>query len=93
MFAKDVVGCFCHITVKAVGQSVYFSDLIVKDEQWCKLPSYSCSVFKFLKTEFDPYVSLVFHPLEAESEGHHYKLMVTSDIGSWKTPGLCDVHN
>ena len=65
--------------------------MIVKDEEWCKLSSYRCwkifcdvGVLKFLKTEPDPYVALVFHPLEAESEGHHYKLMVTSDIGSWK---------
>ena len=29
---------------------------------------------------------------EAESKGHHYnKPMVTSNISSWKAPGLCDV--
>ena len=53
---------------------------------------YDVRVLKFLKTEPEPYFALVFYPLEAESEGHHYKLMVTSDIGSWKAPGLCDIH-
>ena len=43
-------------------------------------------VLEFLQTEPDPYVALVFHPLGAESEGHHYKLMVTSNICSWKAP-------
>ena len=38
------------------------------------------------------YVALGFHPLEVESEGHHYKLIVTSEIGPWKAPGICDVH-
>ena len=99
MFAKHVVGCFCNGSIKAVDRSVYFGVLIVKDEEWCKLSSCHCSknfcyvgVLKFLKTEPDPCVALVFHPLEAESEGHHYKLMVTSDIGFWKVPSLCDVH-
>ena len=49
-------------------------------------------VLEFLQTEPDPYAALVFHPLEAELEGHHYKFMVTSNIGSWKAPGLCNVH-
>ena len=49
-------------------------------------------VLEFLQTEPDPYFALDFHPFEAESECHHYKLMVTSDSGSWKAPGLCDVH-
>ena len=43
---------------------------------------YDVGVLEFLQTEPDPHVALVFHPLEAESEGHHYKLMVISDIGS-----------
>ena len=67
--------------------------------EWSKLSSYCCSknfcdvgVLEFLQTEPNPYVALVFHPVEAESEGHHYKFQVTSSIGSWKAPGLCDVH-
>ena len=95
MFAKDVVGCFCHGSVKAVDQGVYFGVLV----EWSKLSSYRClkkvcdvGVLEFLQTEPDPYVALVFHSLEAESEGQHYKLMVTSNIGSWKAPGLCDVN-
>ena len=43
MFNKDVVGCFCHGSVKAVDQSVYFGVLIFKDEEWSKLSSYRCS--------------------------------------------------
>ena len=46
-------------------------------------------VLEFLQTEPDPYAALVFHPLEAEPEGHHYKFMVTSIIGLWKAPGFC----
>ena len=99
VFAKDAVGCFCHGSIKAVDQSMYFGVRSFKDEEWCILSSYRCSkdfcdveVLKFLKTEPDPYVALVFRPLEVVSEGHHYKLMVISDIGSWKAPGLCDVY-
>ena len=97
VFAKDVVGCFCHGSVKAVDQSVYFGVLIFKGEEWSKLCSCSkkfCDVgiLEFLQTEPDPYAAMVFHPLEMESEGHHYKLMVTSDVGSWKAPGLCIVN-
>ena len=84
-----------HGSVKAVDQGVYFSVLIFKGEEWSKLSSYhfcDFGVLEFLKTEPDPYVALVFHPLEAESEGYHYELMLTSNISSWKTPGLCNVH-
>ena len=98
MFAKDVVGCFCHGSVKAVDQGVYFGVLIFKGEEWSKYSSYRCSknvcdvgVLGFFQTEPDPYVALVFHRLEAESEGHYYKLVVTSSISSWKAPGLCNV--
>ena len=93
MFAKDVVDYFCHNSVKAVDQGVYFGVLIFKGEEWSKLSSYRCSknacdvgVLEFLQTEPDPYLALVLRPLEAESEGHHYKLMVTSSINSWKAP-------
>ena len=99
MFAKNVVGCFCHSNIKAVDQSLYFGVLIVKNEEWSNFSSYRCSknfcdvgVLAFLKTKPDLHVALVFHPLEVESEDYHYKLMVTSDIGSWKDPGLCNVH-
>ena len=51
-----------------------------------------CWVLEFLQTKPDPYAALVFHSLEAQPEGHHYKLMVTYNIGSWKAPGLCNVH-
>ena len=68
MFAKEVVGCFCHGSVKAVDQDVYFGVLIFKGEEWGKLSSYRCSknlcdvgVLEFLQTESDPYVALVFH--------------------------------
>ena len=74
MFAKDVVGCFCHGSVKAVDQSVYIDVLIFKSEEWSKLSSYRClkyfcdvGVLEFLQTEPDPYAALVFHPLEAET--------------------------
>ena len=97
MLVKDCVGCFCHGSVKAVDQSVYFGVLIFKGEEWSKLSSCHCSknvcddgILEFLQTQPDLYVALVFHPLEAESEGHHCKLMV--NIGSWKVAGLCDVH-
>ena len=99
MFAKDVVDCFCHGTVKAIDQGIYFGVLIFLGEGWSKLSSYRCSktfcdvgVLEFLQTEPDSYAALTFHPLEAESEGHHYKLMVTSNISSWKARGLCNVH-
>ena len=49
-------------------------------------------VLEFLQAEPDPYVALVFRPLEAESEGYHNKLMVTSNIGSWKAPDFRNVH-
>ena len=39
-------------------------------------------VLEFLQTEPGPFAALVFHPLEAELEGHHYKFMVTFNIGS-----------
>ena len=98
MFVNDV-GCFCHGSVKAVDQGVCFGVLIFNGEEWSILSSYCCSknfcdvgVLEFLQTEPDPYVTLVFHPLEAETDGHHYKFMVTSDIDSWKAPGLCNVH-
>ena len=88
MFAKDVVGCFCRGSVETVDQGVYFGVLIFKDEEWSKLSSYRCSknfcdvgAFEFLQKPFSS-VTLVFHPLGAESEGHHYKFMVTSNIGS-----------
>ena len=93
------VGCFCHGSIKAVDRGVCFDVLIFKGEEWSKLSSCRCSkkicdvgVLELLQTEPEPYVALVLHPLEAESEGHHYKLMVTSNIGSWKTPGLCNAH-
>ena len=83
----------------AVHQGVCFDVLIVKDEVWSKLSSCCCSkvfsyvgVLEFLKAELDSYFDLLFHPLEAESEGHHYKLMVASYVGSWRVPGLCDVN-
>ena len=89
MFAKDVVGCLCHGSVKDVDQDVYFGVLIFKGEEWSKFSSYRCSknfcdvgVLGFLPTEPDFYVALVFH--KADSEGHHYKHMVTSNISSWK---------
>ena len=99
MFAKNVVGCFCHGSVKAVDQGIYFGVLIFKGNEWSKLSSYRClknlcdvGILEFLQTEPDPYATLVFHPLEVEPEGHHYKFMVTSNTGSWKAPGLCNVH-
>ena len=77
MFAKDVVGCICHGSVKAVDQGVYFDVLIFKSQEWSKLSSYRClknfcdvGVLEFLQTEPDPFAALVFHPLEAELEGH-----------------------
>ena len=73
-----------------------FGILIFKGEEWSKLSSNRCSinfcdvgVLEFLQTEPDPYIALI---LEAESEGHHSKLMVTSNISSWKSPRLCNVH-
>ena len=58
MFAKDVVGCFRHGSVKAVDQGVYFGVLIFKGGEWSKLSSYSClkkfcdvGVLEFLQTE------------------------------------------
>ena len=98
MFAKDFVGCFCYGSVKAVDQGVYFGVMIFKGEEWSSfllaLLEKICDVgvLKFLQTEPDPYVALVFHPLETEHKGHHYKLMVTSKIGSWKAPGLGNIH-
>ena len=90
MFAKDVVGCFCHGSVKAVDQGVYFGVLIFKGEEGGKLSSYRClknfcnvGVLEFRQSLPDPYVALVFPPLEAESEDLHYKLMVTSNTSSW----------
>ena len=69
MFAKDVVGCFCHGSVKAVDQGVYFDVLIFKSQEWSKLSSYRClkkfcdvGVLEFLQTEPDPYAALVFSP-------------------------------
>ena len=44
--------------------------------------------YQFLQTEPDPYAALVFHPLEAELEGHHYKFVVTSNIGAFQEPIL-----
>ena len=97
LFAKDVVGCFGQGSAVAVDQGIYFGVLIVKNVEWSKL--YRCSevfcyvwILAFLKTELDPYVALLFNPMEAESEGHHHKPMVTSDVGSWKAPGLCKVN-
>ena len=91
MFAKDAVGCFCHGSVEAVDQGVYFGVLIFKDEEWSKLSSYRClkkfcfvGVIEFLQTEPDHYVALIFLPLEVESEDH-YKLPITA-------PGLCNVY-
>ena len=67
MFTKDVVGCFCHGSVKAIDQGVYFSVLIFKGEEWSKFSSYRCSknvcnvgVLEFLQTEPDPCAALVF---------------------------------
>ena len=99
MFAKDVVGCFCHDRVKAVDQGIYFGVLIFKGDEWSKLSSYRCSktfcdvgVLEFFQTEPDSHAALVFHPLEAEPEGHHYKFMATFNITSWKASGLCNVY-
>ena len=94
MFAKDVVGYFCHSSVKDVDQGVYFGVEISKGEERSKLSSCCCNVgvLEFLQAEPDSYGALVFHPLEAESEGHHYKIMVTSNISFWKAPGHCNVH-
>ena len=87
--------------LKAVDQGIYFGVLIFKGEEWNKLSSYRClknfcdvGVLEFLQTEPYPYAALVFHPLESEPEGHHYKFkfMVISNIGFWKVPGLCNVH-
>ena len=68
MFAQDGVGCFCHCSVKAVDQGVYFDVLIFKSEEWSKLSSCRCltnfcdvGVLEFLQTEPDPYAALVFH--------------------------------
>ena len=49
-------------------------------------------VLALLQTEPDSYIALLFLPLEAESEGRHFKLVVISDVSCWKAPGLCDVH-
>ena len=64
MFAKDAVNCFCHGSVKAVDQGVYFDVLIFKSEEWSKLSSYCClknvcdvGVLEFLQTERNPYGS------------------------------------
>ena len=60
MFAKDVVGCFCDGSVKAVDQDVSCSVLIFKGEEWSKLSYYRClknfcdvTVLEFLQTEPD----------------------------------------
>ena len=99
VFAKDVVGCFCHGSIKAVDQGIYFRVLIFKGEEWSKLSSHCCSkyfcdvgVLEFLQTEPDAYFALGCHPLEAESEGHHYMLMITPNIRYLKAPGLCSAH-
>ena len=111
VFIKDVVGCFCHASVKAVDQSIYFRVLIFKGKERSKLSSYSCSrnisailgslsfcslnpiltlpcffavvVCLFICLFVFCFVLFCFvFPLEAESEGHNYKLMVTFKIGS-----------
>ena len=38
-------------------------------------------VLEFLKTKPDSYIALVYQPLEVKSEGNHYKLTVTFNIG------------
>ena len=67
MFTKEVVGCFCHGGVLAVGQGVYFGVLIFMGEEWSKLSSYCCSknvcdvgVLEFIQTEPYPYSALGF---------------------------------
>ena len=87
------------VSVTAVLKLLIKASLIFKGEEWSKHSSYRCSknlcdvgVLEFLQTEPDPYIAPVFHPLEAESEGRHYNFMFISNIGSWKAPGLCNVH-
>ena len=98
VFAKDVVGCFCYGSVKAIDQGVYFCVLILKGEEWSKLSPYGYLKISAMLGSLSfsrlnlILVALVFHPLETESEGHHYKLMTTSKPSSWKAPRLCNVH-
>ena len=81
MFAKDVVGCFCHGSVKTVYQGIYFGVLIFKSEEWSKLSSYRClkkfcdvGVLEFLQIEPDPYAALW---------GRSLKVIITR---SWSLP-------
>ena len=99
MEKRENNGKSASLSVKAVDQDVCFGVLIFKGEERSKFSSYGClkiicdvGVLEFLQTEPDPYAALVFHPLEEESQGHHYKLRVTSNTGSWKAPGLCNVN-
>ena len=69
MFAKDVVGCFCHGSVKAVDQSVCFGCPDFKGEEWSKLP---------------PIVALKMSAMLGS--------LSFSNTGSWKAPGLFNVH-
>ena len=92
-FAKDVDFCFCFMAmlkllIKASISVSWFSKVrsgasfppIIARKMSAMLGSLSFSRLNLIL------VSLVFHPLEAQSEGHHYKPMITSNIGSWKAP-------
>ena len=67
VFAKDVVCCFCHGSVKAVDQSVHFGFLIFKSEEWSNFFSHRRS-----KNVCDVGV-LAFHPL-----GQSLKVIITN---------------
>ena len=99
MFSKDLAGCVGHYFVEGVGQQVHVGIFVIQYDKWCKFSTYHCfecfcyiRIFKFLDVKFDSCWLWFADPLQANVEGCHQQVVITSDICSWKASCPGNVH-
>ena len=100
VFSKDLAGCVGHYFVEGVGQQVHVGIFVIQYDKGCKFPTSQCfecfcyiRILKFLGVKFDSCWLWFADPLQANVEGCHQQVMITSDICSWKASCPGNVHS
>ena len=88
MFPKDLAGCVGHYFVEGVGQQVHVGIFVIQYDKGCTFRPYHC-----FDVKFDSCWLWFADPLQANVEGCHQQVMITSDICSWKASCPGNVHS
>ena len=94
------MGCVGHYFVEGVDQQVHVGIFVIQYDKWYKFPTYHCfecfcyiRILKFLDVKFDSCWLWFADPLQANVEGCHQQVVITSDICSWKASCPGNVHS